>query len=390
MHLNVFVLALALVFANCAPPVVTMVAGIISTGFAPHPYLATLPAAIMMVGLGVNAIPAALLMGKIGRKKGFLLAFFTATLAIFVVAYSIWVKSFFLFCLSLFFVGGNLAFVSQFRFAAAESVPDKMVGRAISYVLFGGIFAAFLGPEIAKQAKDLISDAPFAGSFVCLGGVYLIGLFVLMFYKNIQKPDQAESDSPRFLGDILAQPGVILAIAAGVVSYAVMVTIMMATPIQMHIIDGYSVYHVTLIIQGHLMGMFVPSLFTGGLILRFGVTKMMAAGLICLFVSIFSNIAGHQILNYAVGLVLLGVGWNFMFISGTTLLTRYYTFSERFKTQAANDFIIYSIMAVGSLSAGALIHTLGWIKLNLIMLPLLIAMTILLTGFRFTRRRGAS
>lgn len=380
MHLNVFILSLVLVFANSAPPVVTMVAGIISTDLAPYPFLATFPAAIMMVGIGINAIPAALLMEKIGRKSGFLLAFSVATIAIFIVAYAIWIKSFFLFSLSLFFVGGNLAFVSQFRFAAAESVQDNLVSKAISYVLFGGIFAALIGPEMAKQAKDLVTGTPFAGSFLCLGGLYLAGLLVLSFYQNINKPQQEGADSQRPIVEILKQPGVVLAIAAGVVSYAVMVTIMMATPIQMHIKDGYSVRYVTLIIQGHLMGMFLPSLFTGSLIQRFSITKMMAAGIFCLFISIVSNIAGRQLINYAIGLILLGVGWNFLFISGTTLLTQYYTFSERFKTQAANDFIIYSIMAVGSLSAGALIHYFGWVKLNLIMLPLLIGMTILLAA----------
>jgi MFS family permease len=383
MHINVFILSLAQVFANSAPPVVTMIAGIISTDLTPFPFLVTLPAAIMMVGIGINSIPAALIMKRIGRRSGFLLSFTVATIAIFFVAYSVWINSFVLLCISLFFVGGNMAFVSQFRFAAAESVSPELVGKAISYVLLGGIFAAFLGPEVAKQAKDLI-PAPFVGSFICLGGLYLVGLFVLSFYKNIDKPQQSESDSQRPILEILKQPGVILAISAGVVGYAVMVTIMMATPIQMHIKDGYEMRYVTLIIQGHLMGMFVPSLFTGGLIQKFGIPKMMSAGIICLLISIFSNIAGHQIANYAIGLIFLGIGWNFLFISGSTLLTSHYTFSERFKTQAANDCIIYSIMAVGSLSAGALIHYLGWVTLNLIMLPLLIMMIILLVWYKIT------
>jgi MFS family permease len=388
MHLNVFILSLAQVFANSAPPVVTMVVGIISTDLAPYPFLATLPAAIMMVGIGLNSIPAALIMERIGRKSGFLLSFSLATIAIFIVAYSVWIKSFPLLCTSLFFVGGNMAFVSQFRFAAAESVSPKIVGKAISYVLLGGIFAAFLGPEIAKQAKDLIPDSPYVGSFISLGGLYLAGLIVLSFYRNINRPQQTESDSPRAIFEILKQPGVMLAITAGVVSYAVMVTIMMATPIQMHIKDGYAMGYVTLIIQGHMMGMFVPALFTGGLIQKFGIIKIMFAGVLCLLISIFSNIAGHQIENYAIGLVFLGIGWNFLFISGTTLLTEHYTFSERFKTQAANDFIVYTIMAMGSLSAGALIHYLGWVKLNLVMLPLLIVMIALLTAYTKWRSHG--
>ncbi len=390
MHLNVFILAVALVFANSTPPVVTMAVGIISNDLAPYPFLATLPVSIMMTGIGLSSIPAALIMERIGRKAGFLLSFFVATVAIFVVAYSVWIKSFLLLCTSLFFLGCNMAFVSQFRFAAAESVSSRKVGRAVSYVLFGGIFAAFLGPEIGKQAKDLIPDTPFVGSFICLGGLYLTGLLVLLFYRNIDKPQRAESDSQRSIFKILKQPGVILAITSSVVAYAVMVTIMIATPIQMHIKDGYDIRNVAFIIQGHLMGMYVPSLFTGNLIEKFGVVKIMFAGILCLLISIFSNIAGHQIVNYAIGLVLLGVGWNFLFISGTALLTKQYSFSERFKTQAANDFIIYSIMAMSSLSSGALIHYLGWVRLNLIMLLLIIFMIVILMVYLMSQNKARS
>lgn len=386
MHPNVFILSLVLVFANSAPPVVTMVAGIISTELAPSPMLITLPAATMMIGLGVSAIPAALLMKRLGRKAGFLLSFSMATLAIFGVAYAIWIKHFLFFCLALLFVGGNMAFVGQFRFAAAESVSGENVGKAVSYVLFGGIFAAFLGPEMAKQAKDWVSDVPFVGSFICLGGLYVIGLLILMFYQNIHKADTANAGERRSIFEILVQPGVVLSITAGVVSYAVMVTIMMATPIQVYVMDGYDMRYVTLIIQAHLLGMFLPSLFTGKLIQRFGIVTMMATGLVCLYVSIVANIVDNEIFNYMIGLVLLGVGWNFLFISATTLLTRQYSFSERFKTQAANDFIIYSVMAMGSLSAGAMIHSIGWLRLNLLMLPILIGMTLLLVRYAIRKR----
>lgn len=381
MHLNVFILALTHVFARSGPPVVTMVAGIIGTKLAPNPSLATLPAALMMVGLGLNSIPAALLMGKIGRKAGFLIAFSVATVAFFIVAYAVWIESFFLLCLSVIFVGANMAFVSQFRFAAAESVDPKNVSKAISFVLVGGIVAAYLGPEVGKRCLNLIQSAPYVGSFLGVGGLYLIGLFVLSFYKNIDTPNQKDSTEKRPIQIILMQPGVVLAITAGAVSFAVMVTIMVATPIQMHVKDGHSMNYVTLIIQGHLLGMYVPSLMTGHLINRFGVLNMMTSGIVCLIASIFFNIIGHEIWNFAVGLILLGVGWNILFISGTTLLTKNYSFAERFKTQAANDFIVFTILATGSLSAGALLHFMGWEKLNLLMLSLVAVMIIILVNY---------
>lgn len=387
MHPNVFILSLTHIFARAAPPVVTMVAGIIGTKLAPNPFLATLPYALMTVGLGFNSISAALLMGKIGRKAGFLIAFCTATFAIFIVAYAVWIESFFLFCLSLVFVGANMAFVSQYRFAAAESVDPKNVSKAISFVLVGGIVAAYLGPEIGKRGMDMIQSAPYVGSFLGLGGLYLIGLFVLSFYKNIDAPKQTDSGAKRPLQAILMQPGVVLAITAGAVSYVVMVIIMVATPIQMHIKDGHSMDYVTLIIQGHLLGMYVPSLFTGHLINRFGVLKMMTSGIVCLVASISFNISGHEIWNFAVGLILLGIGWNFLFVSGTTLLTRNYSFVERFRTQAANDFIVFTILATGSLSAGALLHYLGWEKLNLLMLSLVAVMIIILVHYVIVNSR---
>ncbi len=388
MHGNVLVLALTQIFANSAPPVVTMLGGIIGADLAPSPSLATLPATLMVVGIGLNSIPAALIMKKIGRKSGFLASFAVATLAIFFAAYSIWIKSFPLFCLSLIFVGGNIAFVSQFRFAAAESVSPQNAGKAISFVLLGGIVASYLGPEVGRQAKDSIPGVPFVGSFIGVGVLYVIGFFTLFFYRNIGVQNRLESDKQRPIFQILKQPEIVLAIAAGCVSFAVMVTIMVATPIQMHNRDGFAMRYVTLVIQGHLLGMFVPSLFTGGLIRRFGIVKVMAAGVGCLLVSVFINIAGRQIGNYAVGLLFLGIGWNFLFIGGTTLLTEHYTYAERFKTQAANDFIVYSVMALGSLSAGAAIHFLGWEKLNAMMLPILVGMIGLMVAVeRAVRKR---
>jgi len=381
VHLNVIILALAQVFAGTAPPVVTMVSGIIGTDLAPNPSLATLPSALMTVGLGLNSIPAALLMGKIGRKAGFLMSFSVATIALFVVAYAVWISSFALLCVALIFVGANMAFVSQYRFAAAESVEPKNVSKAISFVLLGGIAAAYLGPEIGKQAMNLVQSTPYVGSFIGLGGMFLVGIVILSFYRNIDAPHEIGSAPKRAIQVILKQPGVVLAITAGAVAFAVMVTIMVATPIQMHVKDGHSMRYVAFIIQGHLLGMYVPSLFTGFLISRFGITKMMIAGIVCLITSISVNISGHEIANFAVGLIFLGVGWNFLFISATTLLTENYTFAERFKTQAANDFIVFTILAMGSLSAGALLHYFGWEKLNLMMLGLVAVMIIVLVTY---------
>lgn len=390
MHINVLILALTLIFANTAPPVITMLMGIIGTDLAPNPSLATLPSALMMVGLGLSAIPAALLMDKVGRKAGFMGAFLLATIAIFVIAYGIWLKSFIVICIALMFVGGNLAFVGQFRFAAAESVKKENAGKAISYILLGGVVAAYFGPEIGKRSRDLIETAPYVGSFLSLGVLHIIGLIILAFYRNVETIPSDLIQNKRRIAELLKQPGVILAITSGTVSYAVMVTIMVATPIQMHVKDGYTMPYVAGVIQGHLLGMYVPSFFTGYLINRLGILKIMTAGAICFIASILFNISSHEIEFFVVGLILLGIGWNFLFISGTTLLTKHYNHSERFKAQAANEFIVYTTMATGSLSAGALLHFLGWEKLNLMMISLVVFLFIVMLFYQLQQRKPVS
>ncbi len=374
MHRNVLILMFTQAIATCGPPVVILLTGIIGTEIAPDPSLATLPSALMIVGIGLMSIPAALLMGKIGRKAGFLSAFSVAIGAVFCMALAIWAKNFLFLCTALFVFGGTLSFVSQFRFAAAESVGPEQVGKAVSIILLGGILAAYCGPAIGKSGKDLLANAPYVGSFLFLGGVYCIGFFLLLFYENTSGVEKVDNQIVRPLKRIAVQPKYLLAVSGAAVSYVVMTTIMTATPIQMHLVDGFPLNEVTMIIQIHMMGMYLPSLITGFMISRLGITKLMTLGLFFFSGSVLTHLLGRDLIHYAIGLFFLGIGWNFLFVSGTTLLTRCYTFGERFKAQAINDFIVFGSMAVASLSSGALVHKVGWTNLNLIVVPLLVIM----------------
>ncbi len=387
MHRNVLLLMFTQAIATCGPPVVILLTGIIGTEIAPDPSLATLPAALMIVGIGIMSIPAALLMGKIGRRAGFLSAFFVAIGTIFCMALAIWAKNFLFLCMALFVFGGTLSFVSQFRFAAAESVDPEKVGKAVSIILLGGILAAYCGPAIGKSGKYILVDSPYVGSFLFLGAVYCIGFCLLLFYKNISAVEKVGRQSIRPVMRIAVQPKYLLAVSAAAVSYGVMTTIMTATPIQMHLVDGFPLHQVTMIIQLHMMGMYLPSLITGFLLSRLGITKLMILGLVCFSVAVTTHLLGRDLVHYAIGLFFLGIGWNFLFVSGTTLLTRCYTFGERFKAQAINDFIVFGSMAVASLSSGALMHKVGWTNLNLMVAPLLAIMLISLILMSTMKKR---
>ncbi len=362
--------------------VVIFLGGIIGADLAPYPSWATLPIALMIIGMALFTIPASLLMKKIGRRSGFILAVCIAALASLGAAYAIQTENFFLFCAAVFFIGGNMAFVQQYRFAAAESVDSSRTGRAISLVLVGGVLGGYLGPEVAKRAKDFWEFKLYAGSFISLAFLYCLSALLLCFLRDIKPEDNIAEGEERPIRAILIQPLFYTAILGGVVGYAVMSLIMTATPISMHIMDGYSLDETAWVIQSHLIAMYLPSLFTGHLVHRFGVLQVMISGVLLLFVSVSIALLHSHLLHYWMMLVLLGVGWNFLFVGGTILLTRNYRPTERFKAQTTSDFTIFGIQALTSLSAGTLIYLVGWNWLNMLTLPVLVIILLLLVKRR--------
>ncbi len=355
-------------------PAVTLLGGIIGASFAPYPSWSTLPIATMVVGMAVCTVPAALLMKKIGRRPGFMIASFVTGLACLGGIYAINVESFILFCLVAMFVGGNMAFVQQYRFAAAESVKPSEVSKAISMVLVGGIAAAFIGPELAKRARELLPFGLYSGSFAALAVIYTLNGGLLGFLTEPEAREDDEVGEERPLRVVIRQPIYITAVLAALVSYGMMAFVMTAAPVSMHIIDHFSINETAWVIQSHVMAMFIPSLFTGILIIRFGMSRVMLAGITLLTACVAVAFINRHFIHYWAGMVLLGIGWNFLFVGATTLLTKCYQPAERFKAQAANDFTVFGFQALASLSAGIVIFMAGWEVVNGLSLPILLIM----------------
>jgi MFS family permease len=366
------ILTLAQAFAQTGAPIVVLLGGIVGTSLAPTPSLATLPIALMIVGTATTTIPAALFMGKFGRKAGFMFAATYCFMAGLIGAIAIHLESFALFCLATFLVGSHNAFIQQYRFAVAESVPANKLGRSLSILMLAGVAAALMGPEAAQRLRAVSSLGEFAGSFLGLSCFMLVTLVMLSFYKNGSTDDIAVDEKSRDLRVIVQQPMFILAICSAVVAWSVMSLLMTATPVSMHTVDHFNLEDTAWVIQSHIVAMFLPSLFSGFLIDRFGAIKIIIAGLALMFTCLFIAYMDRQLMHYWWALVLLGVGWNFLFLGGTTLLTQTYRPAERFRVQALNDFVVFSLQATAALGSGLILVQFGWDWLIGLSLPWLL------------------
>lgn len=381
---NVPILSLSRALGMAGASVVVLLGGIIGSELAPSPSLATLPISIMIVGAALFAMPAAMLMKKIGRRWGFMAGALLAGLAALLAAYGVAQSDFGLFCVATLFIGANGAFAQQYRFAATESVEPRHAARAVSFVLLGSILAGFIGPELAKRTKDWLGTAAYVGPFVSLALVYAVVTALLFFFKDVTPHEEEVIGSERPLAEIAAQPSYLVALLAGAVSYGVMSFIMTATPIQLHKMDGYNIDQTAWVIQSHIIAMYLPYLFTGMLLERVGVLRVMSIGVAALFACVALGVLGQDLIHYWSALVLLGIGRSFLFIGATLLLTRSYRSAERFKAQAANDFTVFGVQALASLSAGTVLYFADWDALNLIVMPFLAA---ILAGILLLRQR---
>ncbi len=373
---NVWILTLAQGFAACGTITLVTFGGIVGTELAPQPMLATLPLSMSVLGIATMSLPAALLMQRIGRKPAFIASALVAAVAALLCALAITQRSFPLFCLAGLLIGSNMAFVQQYRFAAIEYVDAALAGKAVSTVMIGTLAAAFIAPTLGGAAAGLGGWPQYTGSFVLLCGLCLLAALVLTRLPAAAPAATARTEAagePRSIAALLRDPRYRLAVLAGLASYAVMSFIMTATPLSMHVHDGFSTGETTTVITAHLLGMYLPSLATPWIVARLGVRGMMYSGLlinvVCVVICAF---VGHQFLHYFAALLLLGVGWNLLFVGATTLLSSTYAPAERFRAQGFNDFAVFGSQALASLSAGVAIETLGWQVLNLVTLPLLL------------------
>ena len=380
MNRNLIVLTLSQIFSFTAAPVTVFLSGIIGSQISPLKSLSTLPMSISVVGIAIGAVVASKLMSIIGRKQGFIIASIGNTLVSILAAYSIFIQSFSLYCIMNFFLGMGMAFTHQYRFAAAESVNKDKVPRAISIILLGGIVSAFIGPSVANFSKDVFSNHMYVGSYLSLAVLTFLPSIFFMFYNNTSKIDISVKYSGRGYLELVSQPRFLQAVISSAFGYAIMTFLMTGTPLSMHVIDGISLNKTSIVIQIHVACMFLPSLIAGNLVKKIGHSKMMYVGVGLYCITVVISLFDQSFLNYMLALVFLGFGWNFLFISGTSLLVLTYKEEEKYRAQGFNDFVVYSVHALGSLSAGVLIVLTNWKIMNLICIPLIIV--IILTVLR--------
>lgn len=371
---NISILFLCQLISATGSIVIVTLGGILGSTLTENQALATLPVSLMVVVTALSTVPASLLMRAIGRKAGSALASTTAAAATLVAAYALSRESFVLFTVSAAMYGINLAFTQQYRYAAVESVESRFAGRAISLVLVGAIGGALLGPELVTRGQFWIGGAQYAGTLAAVAVLFGVQAVLFLLLGPMHAEGSLhEGGEPRTLGQIARQPVFIMAVLGGTIAYGTMTLIMTATPLSMHVHDGYPIDVTANVIRSHVLGMYVPSLVSGFLIERFGTVRMMGAGALALLASCLIGLAGQSVMHYWYALVLLGVGWNFLYVGGTTMLTFTYRMAERFKTQAVNEFCVFGTSATGSLLAGTVIHYYGWTTLVLIPVAFLAA-----------------
>jgi len=346
--------------------------------------LATLPLALLFLAQMATTIPASLYMQRVGRRLGFLTSAVFGMAGAAIATIGVFKAEFSIFCFGTILIGVFNGFGQYYRFAAAETAPEEYRSRAISYVLAGGLIAAFAGPNLAKWSRQLLPEE-FAGSFAILTGIYLLALGVAFFLRMPEPGAAARAAGGRPLGEIARQPAYLVAVASAMVGYGVMNFIMIATPLAMHDY-AHPFSDTAFVIQWHVFGMFAPSFFTGHLIRKFGTTNIILTGVVLLGLCVGINFTGIAVIHFWSSLIFLGLGWNFMFVGATTLLTETYFLNEKAQAQALNDFIVFGTVTLTSLSSGAVQNILGWKTINMAVIPFLIL--IALANFWLRRRQA--
>jgi MFS family permease len=342
--------------------------GLLGLQLASDKRLATLPLTTYVIGGALVTLPAAFFMKRYGRRAGFMFSACLGMLGAAISAFAVSIGSFWLLCFGTVFAGVYNAFGQQYRFAAADACPPDWKGKAISFTLAGGILGGVLGPETGKLTRTLF-EPMYMGSYLAL--ILFAGLSLLIA-SRLQIPPLTAAEQKavgRPYAEIARQPAYIVAVLAAACGYGVMNLLMTATPLAMDIC-GLPFDDTAFILQWHVIGMFAPSFFTGSLIKRYGVLNILLLGAALMFACIAIALSGVTLMHFWWALVLLGVGWNFLFVGGTTLLTETYRPEEKAKAQGSNDFFVLGIQALTSLSSGLLVTSEGWGMLNWLAVPI--------------------
>jgi predicted MFS family arabinose efflux permease len=369
---NALVLAVTQALAGGNNTVMLATGGIVGAMLAPDKSLATLSISIYVLGLWMGTLPIGALARRFGRRTAFQIGSACGVLTGLICCYAVIVGSFALFCFGALFSGFYASAHMAYRFAAADTASPKFRPVAISWVLIGGVFAGIVGPQLVIFTKDLWQPYLFAATYLGQAALAVAAAAVLMLVKIPTPPAATAGNEGRPLREIARQPRFVVAVACGVASYSMMNLVMTSAPLAM-VMCNHSVTDATLGLQWHVIAMFAPSFITGTLIVRYGVERVVALGLALLVVAAAIGIAGISIWHFWIGLVLLGVGWNFAFIGATSMVTECHRTEERNKVQAFNDFLVFGSMAIGSFSSGALLAAFGWTAVNQVVFPVVLA-----------------
>lgn len=382
---NVALLALCQALSMTCMTVLITVAALIGNALAADKTLATLPLALLQLAVMLATIPASLLMRRIGRQMGFVVGTVIGMVGAALGTLAVFTQSFELFCTATLLLGVFSGFSGFYRFAAADAAQASFRAQAISLVIAGGVVAALMGPGLSTWAKDWFTDAVYAGSILSLVALQAVTLVLLMGIDMPPLPLSEQHQSGRSLFEISRQPVFRVAVLGSMVGYGVMIFLMTATPLAMvHI--NHSFGAAATVIQWHVLGMFAPSFFTGFLIARFGVLRIILSGVIFNLLCVTTALMGTSVGHFLVSMALLGVGWNFMFVGSTTLLTDAYTPAEKAKTQALHDFLMFGFVAAATFLSGRLLNDFGWAVLNYTAIPALVAVLVAVVWLQQTRR----
>jgi MFS family permease len=374
MNRNVWLLFFCQALNNTSTIAFVSMSAIIGHDIAADPALATMPYALQMLATMAASIPAGMIFSRLGRRTGFLLGTLGTFTGTVIATVAVWQGNFALFCAASIPCGLGFGLGQHYRFAASEVAEAASRPRAIALVMAGGVLAALVGPEIVKHTKDLAGPTLFVATYALLAVLPLIAIVLLTVTKLPPAPPIVASPTP--IGQIIARPGFVVAVVAGLVAYGAMNLIMTSTPLQM-MFCGFGVNDSTDVIRAHALCMYAPGFVTGRFIQRFGAHRVIMAGGALTLLCVALSFADPTFSNFMIALMILGLGWNLMFVGATTLLSAAHSGAEKMRTQAANDFLVFGTVTTTAFSSGAIQAQFGWVSLNLVtVIPVVIALAL--------------
>jgi len=387
---NISLLFMAQPLVMCSAPIIVFIGGLLSSELTTNASLATLPISLMILGVAAGSIPAAIIAKSKGRKFAVFTGFSCLLIAALLAVLATKLALFEIFAVASFLFGLGGSFTQQLRFAAIESTDnDEDIPKILSILMLSGVFAAFLGPEIAVTAKEWLSSPHgYAGSFLLLAFFIALAALIMVFFKEPEIKEISSIGEARPLSIIVKQPLFIIAISTATIGYALMSYLMTATPLSMHHMQGHSLVETKWVIQSHIAAMYIPSLLTPWLVKKIALKGLLIVGSVIYIVVALIAFSGQEVMHYWWALILLGIGWNFLFLTGTSLLPQSYKACERHKVQATNDFVLFGFQAFASLMAGWILFAGGWSYVVLTSLPFIVTLIIInIAYFRHENKR---